>query len=93
MELVRVRLVVTPTDLEGDMSKNRDCPIARSLKRRLSKSVTEWGIGPDYIRLGNYDPLENYHPFDYWKKIEQAQHKNPNKSIHFYVNLPKQFLN
>lgn len=85
--LIRTRLVVTAKDRQGNMGSTIDCPIARSVKRRV-KSGVNVSVGGTRFSVWDATDTQWYsHPLKYWERVREAT-----GTIHFYVNIPQKYL-
>lgn len=92
---MKVRLVLTPKDLQALRGSNTDCPMARSIKRRLKPGYSVGMGGRElYIYKGSaYESTPVYEgKSNYWNKLVAAQKANNGKSIHIYVDIPAEYL-
>lgn len=90
-----IRLVLTSKDLKANMGSISDCPMARSINRRLKEDY--------YVSMGgdNFDICERAPtgrrlceymlPVQYFAKVKHAQ-KSGASRVHINVEIPAQYL-
>ena len=86
-KMVKTRLVLTPKDLENNISNIRGCPMHSSLKRRLIKGTR--------LLVGGFTCLingERYDLPDYYVKVANAKRNGGQKRVQFTMQIPEGLL-